>query len=244
MKPPNKPPAKCKNQDCEETDPAQFRQRVINNRIYYIKICRKCEIKASKEYYNENKEEKCQYSKDYYHDNKEEIKPKKKEYDKIYYIENRDEKLDYQKDYASNNRPSINQNKKNRRKNDPSYRLRYYISNEINRTLKTAGSSKNNNSILTYTEYSSKELERHIEDLFEPWMNWNNQGVYDPKTWDDNDRSTWCWQLDHIIPQSDLPFSSMDDENFKKCWSLQNLRPLSAKQNHMEGTRRVRHGKR
>lgn len=29
----------------------------------------------------------------------------------------------------------------------------------------------------------------------------------------------------------------MEDENFKKCWALSNLRPLSAKQNVLDGNR-------
>jgi hypothetical protein len=98
-----------------------------------------------------------------------------------------------------------------------------------------------------------QEMKYHIEDLFSApynltrdgkvWMTWENWGKYDPKTWDDNDPSTWTWQLDHIIPQSDLPYTSMQDENFKKCWSLENLRPLSAKQNFLDGVRRTRHAK-
>jgi 5-methylcytosine-specific restriction endonuclease McrA len=72
-------------------------------------------------------------------------------------------------------------------------------------------------------------------------MNWNNHGKYNAKTWDDNDPSTWTWQVDHIIPRSDLPYTSMEDDNFKKCWSLDNLRPLSAKQNIIEGSQKIRH---
>lgn len=72
-------------------------------------------------------------------------------------------------------------------------------------------------------------------------MNWNNHGQYRAEEWDDNDPSTWVWQIDHIIPQSDLPYDSMEHPNFKKCWSLDNLRPYSAKKNVIEGTRRVRH---
>lgn len=76
-----------------------------------------------------------------------------------------------------------------------------------------------------------QELHDHLESLFEPWMNWDNHGIYDVTSWNDDDSSTWTWQIDHIIPQSKLPYTSMDDENFRKCWSLSNLRPLSAKQN-------------
>lgn len=62
-------------------------------------------------------------------------------------------------------------------------------------------------------------------------MNWNNHGVYRSSTWNDQDPSTWTWQIDHIIPQSKLPYDSMEHFNFKKCWDLTNLRPLSAKLN-------------
>ena len=74
-------------------------------------------------------------------------------------------------------------------------------------------------------------------------MNWDNWGKYDPKTWNDNDVSTWTWQLDHIIPQSDLPYINMSNKNFNKCWSLSNLRPYSAKQNNIEGSQKTRHKK-
>lgn len=72
-------------------------------------------------------------------------------------------------------------------------------------------------------------------------MSWKNRGKYISKEWDDNDSTTWKWQLDHIIPQSDLPYDSMEHENFHKCWALSNLRPLSAKQNQLDGATKIRH---
>ena len=69
-------------------------------------------------------------------------------------------------------------------------------------------------------------------------MTWENHGVYNLNTWDDNDQSTWKWNIDHIIPQSKLPYTSMEDDNFKKCWALENLRPYSAKQNIIDGNKR------
>ena len=56
-----------------------------------------------------------------------------------------------------------------------------------------------------------------------------------------NYQSTWTWQIDHIILRADLLYTSMEDENFKKCWALSNLRPYSAKQNILDGTNRIRH---
>tara|TARA_R110000744_G_scaffold286339_2_gene397677 strand:+ start:2228 stop:2368 length:141 start_codon:yes stop_codon:yes gene_type:complete len=37
--------------------------------------------------------------------------------------------------------------------------------------------------------------------------------------------------VNHIIPQSKLLFKSMEDDNFKKCWALENLQPLAASDN-------------
>jgi hypothetical protein len=71
-------------------------------------------------------------------------------------------------------------------------------------------------------------------------MTWENHGAYQSSKWDDNDISTWKWQIDHIIPQHKLPYSSMEDENFKKCWALENLRPYSAKQNLLDGCMGIR----
>ena len=117
------------------------------------------------------------------------------------------------------------------------------ISNLIYKTLKDNNSSKNGISCFQFLNYTIIELKQYIESKFEWWMNWNNQGIYNPNIWDDNDPTTWRWQIDHIIPQSDLPYFSMEDENFKKCWALSNLRPYSAKQNILDGANRIRHAK-
>jgi uncharacterized Fe-S center protein len=43
------------------------------------------------------------------------------------------------------------------------------------------------------------------------------------------------WNIDHIIPQSSLPYNSMEEENFQKCWALENLRPMEAFANIKKG---------
>lgn len=91
---------------------------------------------------------------------------------------------------------------------------------------------------MKYIPYSIEDLKIHIEKQFESWMTWDNHGRYDRESWNDNDSNTWTWQFDHIIPQSLLPYTNMEDENFQKCWALENLRPLSAKQNLIDGNRR------
>lgn len=52
------------------------------------------------------------------------------------------------------------------------------------------------------------------------WDNWG-QATADERT----------WNIDHIYPHSKLPYDSMEHPNFKKCWALENLRPLCAIEN-------------
>lgn len=118
-------------------------------------------------------------------------------------------------------------------------KIRRRISNIIHRHLLD---ETNEYSCLEFLEYTMPELKLHIELLFEDWMNWSNWKIYDPNTWDDGNCLTWTWNLDHIIPQAKLLYISMNDDNFKKCWALENLRPLSAKQNILDGLK-TRHGK-
>ena len=127
------------------------------------------------------------------------------------------------------------------RQMDPNFKIRKSLSYSIWKALKLSNSTKNNKSCLDGLNYTIEELRFYLESLFEPWMNWDNYGNYKKSIWDDNNQSTWTWQIDHIIPQSDLPYISMEDDNFKQCWSLTNLRPFSAKQNIIDGTNRTRH---
>jgi hypothetical protein len=148
----------------------------------------------------------------------------------------------YNKEYTQNNKEAIakrvKEYKRNRTKNDPLFKLRKTISNGINKKLKNNGCIKNDKCFIPCIEYTLKELFLHIEKQFEPWMNWKNRGNYNPKTWNDNDPKTWTWQLDHIIPHSTFHYTTMDCQEFRDCWALSNLRPLSAKQNVIDGNRR------
>ncbi len=124
--------------------------------------------------------------------------------------------------------------------NNPIYKLRELISRAVNSGLKDRSSSKQGNSCFKVLGYTPQQLMDHlmVHPEKELWMNENNQGVYRVDLWDENDPSTWVWQLDHIIPHSKFNYDSMDHPDFKKCWGLSNLRPLSAPRNIKEGNRR------
>lgn len=225
---------KLKNQDkikkYQQEYDAKFyvenKEEILAGKKEYYQANRNEILKDRRKYYDNNKEEKQEYNQQYYQENREAIL----EYEKEYRVQNTDKIRKYQKNYA-----------KNRRMNDSNFRIRQSVSANINYYLKFNNSSKNGESCLDYLPFAIEKLHNYLENQFEQWMNWNNYGRYDATTWNDNNQTTWTWQIDHIIPQSKLPYTSMENDNFKKCWALENLRPLSAKQNLLDGVNRTRH---
>jgi len=217
---------------CKECDKA----------LIYYKENREARIKAASNYYLVTKESRKEIRKEthqkYYLTHKNQILEKTK----IYYEENKDYYKQYRIDNFEEQKEKYKETKKKYRKMraktmPPEARLRSSVSRAIAKMLKNnnfKGKSK-------HLIFTVKELKKHLESKFESWMSWNNYGCYIPNKWDDTDTSTWTWQIDHIIPQSMLPYSSLKDENFKKCWNLENLRPYSSKQNTMDGISRIRH---
>ncbi|SRR5258708_3759533 len=200
--------------------------------------CKECIKEYIKQYCIENKEDIKAHKKEYYIENKEE----RKEYEKQYRTEHKEEIKEYSKQYNVENKEYINEYRKQYQKNrmgtDPVFKLRNNVSSSIYMALRSNGSSKNGLSILKYLSYTIEELKNYLESLFEPWMDWRNWTTYDPELWDNNDQSTWVWHLDHIIPQTYLPYTNMEEYNFKICWELENLRPYNAKKNIEEKNNR------
>jgi hypothetical protein len=207
-------------------DFATYKDKSKNKR--YLFKCKACK----REYFNTYFREKL------YLLNKEDIDNKNKKYN----AEHQSELKKYRAEYRKKNKTNIAKKTKDKRNGDLSLKLRSNISSNINQSIKKSNSSKGGNSCLKHLEYSMEDLKKHLEDNFESWMTWENYGRYNAK-WDDNDELTWTWNIDHIIPQSDLAYTDMDDENFKKCWGLENLRPFSSKKNLIDGSSRIRHRK-
>lgn len=220
-----------------EKDIEQFSiyKRKMANQVYknYIRIyCKKCQAqdKANWRKNNpekvklQNKTERALNSKKKWLKNNKE---KRKQYEKEYYLKNIEKYKEVSKTSKVKERKKIY--KRNRMHNDPIFRIRNNISNAIFKALKKGKSNKAGNSILKYLNYTIIDLKYYLQNQFDNKMDWNNYGIY--------------WHIDHIIPQSDLPYNSMEDNNFKICWSLNNLRPLEAKQNIIDGATRIRHKK-
>lgn len=208
-----------------------------------------------KEWRNVNKKRIAAVSACYYENNKDRLKLIRASYykrNKIkcrsvadkYYRANRAKILTSQRKFKLLNKEKVritkNRSEQKRLRNNPFLKLRKRVSAQIRLYLTKNGYNKDGNSILKFLPYSIKKLKQYLEGKFEPWMNWNNYGPYDSKSWDEEEASTWKWNIDHIVPQSKLPYTSMEEENFKKCWALENLRPYSAKQNCLDGVNGIR----
>lgn len=202
------------------------KEQILADKKIFYEENKKQILTDRKQYYEENKAELQVKHKEYYDENKATILKQKK----IYYTKNKKHITEYTKQYF-----------KTRRINDPSFALRNDLSTLIGRTLKYNAGSKLGKSITDYLPYTIKDLKEHMEIMFEPWMNWQNRGKYNSIKWDDNDMSTWTWQLDHIIPHSKFHYTSMKDQSFKDCWALSNLRPFNSKKNQLDGATKIRH---
>ena len=64
--------------------------------------------------------------------------------------------------------------------------------------------------------YTVQDLVAHLESKFQNGMTWDNYGQ---------------WHIDHIKPIARFNILEVGDDEFKMCWSLDNLQPLWAGDN-------------
>lgn len=176
--------------------------------------------KCKKRYREANKEKLRQYHKEYSQINKEKLR----QYIKNYRRENPDKIRKYDKKYYNS-----------KRKKNPVFKFKKIISGQAKIGFKNRKIFKNNRSFWANINYTPEEGRLYIENLWEPWMCWENHGHL-RKDFDPENIATWTWQIDHIIPQSKFNFKDFDDE-FKKCWNLENLQPLRADLNCKKGNK-------
>lgn len=195
------------------------------------KICSKCGIEKDLNLFCKRKSSKDGHRNECLECRKVIYQAYMKEYNKKYSIDNRDRLNDSAFTRRSNNPESIRKKEcsysKKRRVENNCYKFMKYFHVKFMASLKTLKS----NCMFKFVPFTLDDFLKHLESQFEWWMTWSNYGTYRKSNWNDNDPSTWKWSLDHIIPQSQLKFSSYDDPNFNRCWALENLRPLSAKKN-------------
>jgi hypothetical protein len=186
-------------------------------------------IKTQKEYHKNNKEKIAKHMKEYYQKNKD----KYPEWSKESYYNHREErckknKQRYEKNkegrgkqiiqWAKNNPDKIKMIKKKcyeKNKIKLDFKINNNIRGAIWRFLK---GDKNGRHWEILVGYTLDKLKKHLEKTM-------------PKghTWEDYINGKL--HIDHIIPVTAFNFSKPEHIDFKRCWSLNNLRLLPADEN-------------
>lgn len=94
------------------------------------------------------------------------------------------------------------------------HKLSYNMSRRIRHSLQTHKAGRRWETVVGY---SLDELKCHLESQFQQGMSWDNYGE--------------VWHIDHNRPIDSFDITSVECEDFKECWSLDNLKPMFAREN-------------
>lgn len=195
------------------------------------KQCSKCkQVKDTSEFHKDKRCKDGLYS---------HCKDCAREYTRKHAEANREKLKQQQKEWRERNKEKIRlwndefkqSNKEAIREYNKTYQLERYhklpkvkLHNSIGCLVRTAlHGKKAKRKLEELLGYTTEELMYHLENQFDEKMSWENYGDY--------------WHVDHIKPQSLFTFESAEDEEFKQCWSLDNLQPLSAKENRKKSNK-------
>jgi len=195
---------------------------------------------SCKECQNKNKKYDSNKRREYYLLNKDRDREKNKKRRREYYILNKEKENTMSKKYKEKNRVEVNskskeyyhsikntkeykesKNKyyKNRLVNDPLYKTIHYLRCMLNTYFKRGGFNKSTKTF-EILGCSYEEFKIYLESKFEPWMTWENRGMY-------NGEFNYGWDIDHIIPIS----SAKTEDDIIKLNHYTNLQPLCSKIN-------------
>ena len=166
--------------------------------------CKDCKSLTDK-FYRANNPGKI---KQYLELNKERIKARSKQYE----IKNAESLRVKRAEKFQLNKDKWNEYQRARIKKDPIYKIKTSIRRAILKAIKGHDKSKSTQDILGCTY---QELRQHIESQFEPWMTWDNKGLY-------NGDFNYGWDIDHIIPLA----TAKSPEDILYLNHYTNLRPL------------------
>lgn len=198
---------------CNEIFPANlnFFHKQKNGLYNLRSTCKNCTNASRRLIHENNKEKENETNRMWYHNNKDKRAKKIEEY--------RHKNPEKVKSWQTNYNPTLQKKRKERRKTDIIFKLKTSVTNLIRASFKRTNTQKNNNTI-KILNCTIEEFKIYIESKFEPWMNWDNYGVYNPK-------GKRTWNIDHIIPLASA--ETVDD--VIKLNNYTNLRPLCSFEN-------------
>jgi len=148
------------------------------------------------------------------YESKPETKKRKSKNHKVWSEKNRDRLNDYHQKWREKNINKHRENKRNyekhRKDTDPLYKLISNFRTAIYQVLKENNIKKNGH-YFEILKYTPEQLINHLEKQFSDEMTWDNYGD---------------WHVDHKHPISLYNIKEIGDNEFMKCWSLDNLQPM------------------
>ncbi len=133
--------------------------------------------------------------------------------------QNRDRVKLKQNEWRKNNADKLNKYKREYQRRmistNPQYKLAQRFRTALWQNIKDNRLSKYKKTF-DMLPYTFDELKEHLEKNFQEGMTWENYGE---------------WHIDHVIPQSNFSYTTTDSDEFKICWSLNNLKPMWGKVN-------------
>lgn len=178
--------------------------------------CKSCQSIIYREWANKNKKEKSVYNKEYRIKNEKNLKEYTKNYNENFKTKNN---ISRHTLWDRNNKDRRKELLKTRLKNDIVFSLKYKLRSSLNAIFRYKGFTKRHKSH-DILGCSYEQFLIHLESQFEPWMNWDNKGLY-------NGDLNHGWDIDHIIPTS----SANTEEELIKLCHYTNLQPLCSKIN-------------
>jgi len=171
--------------------------------------------KTSAEWYQNNKEHANKVSKEWYQNNKEHAAKVSKEWR----LKNKEKDKNDQAKWRLENKEWRRNYEKNRYKTDINFRLTKLCRGRIRKIIKGENKSVSTMKLIGCTP---DELRQHLESKFEPWMNWENQGL-------------GGWDVEHIIPMSKFNLICPVQQHAYCHWS--NLQPMELIANIKKGNK-------
>ena len=133
---------------------------------------------------------------------------------------NRENKNKYNRELYQRSKDRINKRIRDKRRENPLYGLAYTLRSNISNKLRKFLSLSKERKTYDILGCTSEEFAKHIESKFEPWMTWENRGLY-------NGELNYGWDLDHIVPIC----SAKTDEDVYKLNHYSNFQPLCSRIN-------------
>jgi hypothetical protein len=109
---------------------------------------------------------------------------------------------------------------RNRRRDDPAFRMLWNLRNRLGNALRSAKAKKLGGT-LQWLGCSGQQLVAYIEQRFEQGMSWDNYGE---------------WELDHVRACKNFDLTKLEGQ--RQCFHFSNLQPLWRTENCSKDSRR------